>query len=505
MTESFYDACVPVLEAARDRLAMEVPAGAEDPARRLSWGDLLDLAGRLAACLEAREIRAGDRLLMQMPKCPEGAALYLACLQRGVIFVPLNTAYTLDELRYFVDDAAPALLVCAPESVEACAALTPAVAGLGAGAQGDLGAELAGAETLAAAVRRQPSDPAAILYTSGTTGRAKGAVLSHGNLLSNARTLLDAWGWRDDDVLLHALPIFHAHGLFVALNCALLRATPMLFLPRFDAAGVAELLPRCTVMMGVPTFYSRLLEQAELDAAACAGVRLFVSGSAPLTEQTFEAWEARTGQRILERYGMSETLMNTSNPLEGERRAGTVGFALPGIEVRVTGEDGGALPAGEAGSVEVRGPNVFLGYWGMPEQTAREFRDGGWFVTGDLGRLDEAGRLTLVGRAKDLIISGGYNVYPKEVETVLDALPAVRESAVIGVPHDDFGEAVVAVLVPAAEPVEQGELDAALAGRLARYKQPKAVVNLGELPRNTMGKVQKNRLREDYRTLFAAD
>jgi malonyl-CoA/methylmalonyl-CoA synthetase len=350
---------------------------------------------------------------------------------------------------------------------------------------------------------RAASDLAAIVYTSGTTGRSKGAMLTHDNLASNARVLMEAWGWRDDDVLLHALPIFHVHGLFVALHCALLSGTPMIFMPQFDVDEVLAALPRATVMMGVPTFYTRLLERPELDAARCTGVRLFVSGSAPLTEQTFAAWEARTGQRILERYGMSETMMNTSNPLVGERVAGTVGFALPGVEVRIGDEAGRACAAGEVGVIEVRGRNVFAGYWRMPEKTAEEFRPDGFFVTGDLGRMDDTGRVSIVGRAKDLIISGGYNVYPKEVERVLDELPQVVESAVIGVPHADFGEAVVAVLVPRGEAVTEPQIRAALAERLARFKQPKAVVNVAALPRNAMGKVQKNLLRDEYRALFS--
>jgi malonyl-CoA/methylmalonyl-CoA synthetase len=315
--------------------------------------------------------------------------------------------------------------------------------------------------------------------------------------------LLTAWGWRDDDVLLHALPIFHVHGLFVALHCALLSATPMLFLPRFDAAEVARLLPRATVMMGVPTFYTRLLERPELDRSVCSDVRLFVSGSAPLTEQTFPPGKQRTGHRILERYGMSETMMNVSNPLDGERVPATVGFALPGVTVRIADEQGRELPRGEVGVIEVRGPNVFSGYWRLPEKSAEEFRDGGYFITGDLARMDDDGRVSIVGRAKDLIISGGYNVYPKEIERLLDEMPGVRESAVIGVPHPDFGEAVVAVLVADSDCPDGEAVRRALSGRLARFKQPKAVVRLDALPRNAMGKVQKNDLREQYAGLFA--
>ncbi|MDH3640661.1 MAG: AMP-binding protein, partial [Gammaproteobacteria bacterium] len=346
------------------------------------------------------------------------------------------------------------------------------------------------------------ADIAAILYTSGTTGRSKGAMLTQQNLLSNALTLLDYWGWQDDDVLLHALPIFHVHGLFVALHCAFLSGTPVLFLPGFNADAVLASLPHATVMMGVPTFYSRLLEHPEFDAEVCGNMRLFISGSAPLTEQTFRAWEERTGLKILERYGMSETAMITSNPLIGERVAGTVGFALPGIETRIADEAGRALPAEEVGIIEVRGPNVFKGYWQMPDKTAEEFRDDGFFVTGDMGRMDSEGRISIVGRAKDLVISGGYNVYPKEVEKLIDEIPGVVESAVIGVPHPDFGEGVVAVVVPAADEVSEADVGAALDGKLARFKQPKRVMNVAELPRNAMGKVQKNDLRQRFESLF---
>jgi malonyl-CoA/methylmalonyl-CoA synthetase len=327
-------------------------------------------------------------------------------------------------------------------------------------------------------------------------------MLTHDNLASNARVLLDYWGWQDDDVLLHALPIFHVHGLFVALHCALLSGTPMIFLPQFEVRAVMAALPRATVMMGVPTFYTRLLEQGDFGRDTCAGMRLFISGSAPLTEQTFAAWEARTGHRILERYGMSETMMNTSNPLRGERVPGTVGYPLPGVEARIAGPDGESLAPGEVGVIEVRGPNVFAGYWRMPEKTAEEFRDDGYFITGDLGRMDPDGRVSIVGRSKDLVISGGYNVYPKEVERLIDEMPEVVESAVIGVAHPDFGEGVVAVVVPADVDVTEAQVRSVLEGRLARFKHPKVVVNLPELPRNAMGKVQKNALRDRFGDLF---
>jgi malonyl-CoA/methylmalonyl-CoA synthetase len=350
-------------------------------------------------------------------------------------------------------------------------------------------------------------DLAAIVYTSGTTGRSKGAMLSHRNLHSNARVLLAEWGWRDDDVLLHALPIFHVHGLFVAMHCALLSATPMIFMARFDAAAVRAALPRATVMMGVPTFYSRLLDDPGLDREACRGIRLFISGSAPLTEQTFAAFEASTGHRILERYGMSETMMITSNPLLGERVPGTVGFALPEVEVRIAAADGTLLGPDQVGVIEVRGPNVCSGYWRMPDKTAEEFRADGFFITGDLGTMDASGRVAIVGRSKDLVITGGYNVYPKEIERLLDELAGVAESAVIGVPHPDFGEAVVAVLVadPAqSDPPSEAAVRAALEGRLARFKLPKATVYVDALPRNAMSKVQKSALRSRFAHLFDA-
>jgi malonyl-CoA/methylmalonyl-CoA synthetase len=470
------------------------------------YRDLTDWSARMAAVLRAQGVRPGDRVVVQVDKSPHAVALYLGCLRTGAVFVPLNTAYTNAEVGYFLGDCAPALFVCRVADDTERRRIVGAIPLLTLGTAGDgTLAERARATRPDQAIEpRAASDLAAIVYTSGTTGRSKGAMLTHDNLASNARVLIDAWGWRDDDVLLHALPIFHVHGLFVAMHCVLLSGTSMIFLPQFEAEAVLRALDRATVMMGVPTFYTRLLERPELDAARCARVRLFVSGSAPLTEQTFSAWEARTGQRILERYGMSETMMNTSNPLVGERVAGTVGFALPGVEVRIAAENGRVCPPGEVGVIEVRGRNVFAGYWQMPEKTAEEFRPDGFFVTGDLGRMDESGRVTIVGRAKDLIISGGYNVYPKEVERLLDELPEVIESAVVGVPHPDFGEAVVAVVVPRAGEVTEARVRAALADRLARFKQPKAVVNVAALPRNAMGKVQKNQLREAYQGLFGA-
>ena len=423
--------------------------------------------------------------------------MYLATLKVGGVYVPLNTAYTVAELDYFVDDAQPRLFVGA-ELRDGVSSFT-----LDANGGGSL-VEAAGqssADVAPPTATRQDHELAAILYTSGTTGRSKGAMLTHSNLASNARSLSEYWGWRPDDVLLNALPIFHVHGLFIASHCALLNATPMIFHSKFVAEDVLAALPDCTVLMGVPTFYTRLLQQPGLTREQVRKVRVFICGSAPLTEQTFSAWEQATGQRILERYGMSETIINTSNPLVGDRVPGTVGFPLPDQEVRIANTEGVEVPRGEVGTIEVRGSNVFSGYWQQPDKTAEEIRADGFFITGDLGTQDPEGRVAIVGRAKDLVISGGYNVYPKEVERLLDEMPDIVESAVIGVPHADFGEAVVAVLVANTE-LDVAAINAALADQLARFKQPKAVIYVDELPRNTMGKVQKNVLREQHSGLF---
>ena len=466
---------------------------------REDWthGRLVEEVGRAARALDARQVGVGDRVLVQIEKTPEAVALYLACLKTGAVYVPINTAYTKPEVEYFIADCEPALFVAGSDFDAGVPVAT--LDGVGGGT---LLGSVSEDPVAPGSVARADDDLAAIIYTSGTTGRAKGAMLSHANLFSNAETLCQAWGWRDDDVLLHALPIFHVHGLFVALHCAFLNATPVVFHPHFDAEAIIRDLPGSTVMMGVPTFYTRLVRKPAFDAAACAHMRLFISGSAPLIEQAFAAFEERTGFPILERYGMSETLMNTSNPLHGERVAGTVGFALPGVDVRIADPAGRPLPTGEVGSIEVRGPNVFKGYWRMPERTAEEFRGDGFFVTGDLGTMDAEGRVTIVGRDKDLVISGGYNIYPKEVETLIDEIPEVLESAVIGVPHADFGEGVVAVVVTRGQ-VDEERVDAHLQGRLARYKQPKRVIRVDELPRNAMGKVQKNVLRRKYADILA--
>ncbi len=475
----------------------------------LDYADLVRESARAANALVELGVQPGDRVAAQVDKSVAVVALYLASVRAGAVFLPLNVAYTPAEVEYFVADAEPRLLVC---RVAAEAALAPIAANCGArletldadGQGGSWAQAVAGQPDEFATVARAADDLAAILYTSGTTGRSKGAMLSHENLASNARVLAEYWRFGPDDVLLHALPIFHTHGLFTAINTVLHAGASMLFLPRFDAAEVVDLLPRASVMMGVPTFYTRLLDSPGFTAEVARGVRVFISGSAPLLADTHRAFAERTGQAILERYGMTETGMNTSNPYDGERRAGTVGFPLPGVELRVTDPDSGApLPGGEVGMLEVRGPNVFRGYWRLPEKTAEEFRDDGFFVTGDLGMVDERGYVVIVGRGKDLIISGGYNVYPKEIELEIDALDGVLESAVIGAPHPDFGEGVVAVVVPeSGATLDEQALSAQLAGRLARFKQPKRVHIVEALPRNTMGKVQKNVLRERYGESF---
>ena len=466
----------------------------------------LRMVARQAHALRAHGLQPGDRMAAQVAKSPQALAAYGAAIALGATFLPLNPAYTAPEVDYFIGNATPRVFLCDPATLTG---LAPVAARHGATV---LTLDAAGQGTLSDAVGSQPDritpmdrgndDLAAILYTSGTTGRSKGAMLTIGNLLSNAVVLADLWRFTDRDVLLHALPMFHTHGLFVATNISLLTGGSMIFLPGFDAAQVTRLLPKVTAMMGVPTFYTRLLDSPAFTRATTATLRLFVSGSAPLLAETHVAFEARTGHRILERYGMTETGMNASNPYVGERRAGTVGFALPGVGLRLMA-DGAQVPQGGVGVIEVRGPNVFAGYWQMPEKTAEEMREGGWFITGDLGRIDDDGYLHIVGRAKDLIITGGFNVYPVEVEAALDALPGVLESAVIGLPHPDFGEAVFAVLV--ACPGKVLDPDAtigALKGVLARFKQPKSAVVVDALPRNAMGKVQKASLRETYRATF---
>lgn len=467
----------------------------------LTYGAMFSQTGRAARWLQSLGLSKGDRAVVQTHKSPATVILYLACLRAGIVFIPLNTAYQESELAYFIEDAAPSLLVASEGLPGETVAFTGARAILGA----DLShAPWAGIADELAVVTMATRDPAAILYTSGTTGRSKGAVLTHGNLSSNVIVLGAAWRWQDDDVLLHALPIFHVHGLFVALHCALLHASPILFHERFDTAAVLRDLPSATVFMGVPTFYTRLLSANEFGQAICANIRLFVSGSAPLLDATFAEFGARTGHDILERYGMTEALMVTSNPYDGPRIAGSVGPPLPGISVRVVAENGQPAAIGEPGVLEMSGPNMFDGYWRNPEKTAEDHTADGYFISGDIATIDAAGYIRIVGRAKDLIITGGYNVYPKEVEMAIDALEGVLESAVIGVPHPDFGEGIVAVVACAAQSsLEADMITARLSTELAAFKRPKRVVIVDDLPRNAMGKVQKAALRSLYKDSFA--
>ncbi len=474
--------------------------------RIVTYGDLVTLSSQIAHGLVAAGVLVGDRVAVQVEKSPEAILLYLACVRVGAVFLPLNTAYTTAELDYFIGDAAPRLIICDPAKQAAIETIArgATVETLDAKGDGSLMRKSAGHPATFFDAARGPDDLAAILYTSGTTGRSKGAMLSHDNLASNSRALCAIWRFTADDVLLHALPVFHTHGLFVATNVALFSSASILFLSKFDPDVLFRLMPRATTMMGVPTFYSRLLLDQRLTRGSVAHMRLFVSGSAPLLAETHREWNARTGHAILERYGMTETNMNTSNPYEGERLAGTVGFPLPDVMLRVTEpETGQPLATEEVGMIEVKGPNVFKGYWQNPEKTKAEFRGDGFFITGDLGKIDARGYVHIVGRGKDLIITGGYNVYPKEVETEIDAMPGVVESAVIGIPHKDFGEAVTAVVVRH----KQANLDskamlAELEKRLAKFKLPKRLIIVDDLPRNAMGKVQKNVLRETYNDLY---
>ncbi len=459
-----------------DLLASRFPADRSKPAflladgSAISYGELEDDVARTASLLIEYEVEPGDRVALQSEKSVAAVAVYLATLKVGAVFLPLNTAYTEAEVDYFIEDAEPVLFVEDAEALVADARTRPPLA-----------------QTLV----MDDDDLASIIYTSGTTGRSKGAMLSHGNLAANAQALHQIWGFTPDDVLLHALPIFHVHGLFVGLHCAFLSGAPMVWLPKFDEAQVVNGLSKATVMMGVPTFYTRLLANPAFTQDRASHMRLFISGSAPLLESTFAEFEARTGKRILERYGMSEAVIITSNPLDGERIAGSVGYPLPGVDLRIAG--------GETGTIEIKGPSVFAAYWRMPEKTAEEFTADGYFITGDVGRQDPDGRVWISGRAKDLIISGGFNVYPKEIELIFDELPGVGESAVIGVPHPDFGEAVVAVVIGQGD---EADLIAQARTKLAAFKAPKRVFFVDELPRNAMGKVQKNLLRERFAGTF---
>ncbi len=485
------------------RLAIETADG-----QHISYGDLMARAGQMANVLVSRGVKPGDRVAAQTEKSVAGLVLYLAAVRAGAVYLPLNTAYTLNELEYFIGDAEPSLVVCDPSKAEGIGPIAEKVGAkvetLGADGQGSLTQAAAFVTAEFETVERAHDDLAAILYTSGTTGRSKGAMLTHDNLASNSLSLVDYWRFTDKDVLIHALPIYHTHGLFVASNVTLFARAAMIFLPKLDPDLIIKLMARATVMMGVPTFYTRLLQSPALTKESTKHMRLFVSGSAPLLADTHREWFARTGHAVLERYGMTETNMNTSNPYDGDRVPGAVGHALPGVSVRVTDpETGKTLGPDNIGMIEVKGPNVFKGYWRMPEKTKAEFRDDGFFITGDLGKIDASGYVHILGRGKDLVISGGFNVYPKEIESEIDAMPGVIESAVIGVPHADFGEGVTAVLVcDKGAAIDEASVLKALDGRLAKFKMPKRVIVVDELPRNAMGKVQKNILRDTYAKIY---
>lgn len=465
------------------------------------YADLIALSGQYANLLTSSGAKPGDRVAVQVSKTVEAVILYLACLRAGLAYLPLNTAYKTAEISYFLGDSNPAILVCDPKDLSTLESLASEhgvlkIYTLDANGEGSLSIESAAQSTDQTVVERNEDDLAAILYTSGTTGRSKGAMLTHKNLSSNAKSLSKAWAFEADDVLLHALPIFHVHGLFVALHCAFLNANAVLFLSKFDPQAIIDRLPRATVFMGVPTFYIRLLATKEFNKGACRNMRLFTAGSAPLLEDTFTEFTNRTGHVILERYGMSEAGMITSNPYNGKRVAGSVGFPLDN-EVRIADEEGNVVADGEIGILEIKGPNVFKGYWNMPEKTTAEFRDDGYFITGDMTQKGDDGYYRIVGRSKDLIISGGYNVYPKEIESYLDEMPGVLESAVVGTPHPDFGEAVVAFVVgDGTKDINEAAVISFVKDNLANFKVPKQVLILSELPRNTMGKVQKNELRK---------
>ncbi|MDQ6432534.1 malonyl-CoA synthase [Mesorhizobium sp. LHD-90] len=477
--------------------------------RSYTYQEAWDLSAQLANVLGSKGVVIGDRVAVQVDKSPEAIILYLACLRAGAVYLPLNTAYTLAELEYFIGDAKPHVVVCTPDKYDAIEPIASTLGvfstlTLGTRKDGTLAAEAAMASNSYDPVFVEPSDLAAILYTSGTTGRSKGAMLTHANLASNARTLVEYWQFTDRDVLLHALPIFHTHGLFVATNVVLLSSASMCFLSKFDPKLIRHEMQSATVMMGVPTFYSRLLKEEWLNRDSTDHMRLFISGSAPLLADTHRAWTDTTGHHILERYGMTETNMITSNPYDGERVPGSVGLPLPGINVRITEPEGGKpLPANTPGMIEVKGPNVFKGYWRMPEKTQSEFRTDGYFITGDIGYIDDDGYVFISGRSKDLVITGGYNVYPKEVESEIDSIEGVEESAVVGLPHSDFGEAVTAVVIlKDGATLTEAEILSRLDPVLAKYKLPKRVLFEPALPRNTMGKVLKSELRKRHEGLY---
>jgi malonyl-CoA/methylmalonyl-CoA synthetase len=510
-SQNLYASIDAIIRAQPEVLAIELADGA-NAGTQLTYADIDAVSAKLANLLASLNLPPGARIAAQTEKSVEALLLYLAVLRAGYVYLPLNTAYQSSEIEYFVGNAEPSVFVCSPKNFVwtepiAKRANVAHVFTLDDDGSGTLMSAAANHSTTQAIVERSASDLAAILYTSGTTGRSKGAMLSHGNLLSNAKTLVSYWGFTSSDVLIHTLPIFHVHGLFVACHCALLSGAKIIWFSKFDVNGVIAQLPRATVFMAVPTLYVRLLADARLTRDVCAKMRLFIAGSAPLLIETFNAFRDRTGHTILERYGMSETNMLCSNPYraeEDERRGGTVGFPLPGVSVRVSNDNGERCAIDEIGGIEVSGPNVFSGYWRMPEKTKEEFTDDGWFKTGDVGKIDSRGYVTIVGRSKDLIISGGYNVYPAEIEGYINEMSGVAESAVIGVPHPDFGEAAVAVVV--AKPkatIDEQAIIASLKTKIANFKVPKRVFVVSDLPRNAMGKVQKNVLREQHKPLFA--
>ncbi len=498
MTNTLYDALF-APHAANENDFLKLPDGSS-----ITFAEFVAMSGQYAHALRQLDLQIGDRLVVQTAKSARALAIYAACIRAGIIYLPLNTAYTTREVEYFVENSGARVMLCDVARMDALQTALPSTHCVTQNPDGTGTLDRA-ADTLASdfvAVDRSPDDLAAFLYTSGTTGRSKGAMLSHKNLLSNARVLAHAWRFGPTDSLLHALPIFHTHGLFVATNICLLAGASMILLHCFDRDEMIRLMPRATSVMGVPTFYTRLLDDPRFDATLTGHMRLFISGSAPMLADTHKKFTTRTGHKILERYGMTETNMNTSNPYEGDRRPGTVGLPLPGVELKVCDADGQEVPRGTVGTIEVRGDNVFQGYWNMPEKTAAELRSDGFFITGDLGIQQEDGYVTIVGRGKDLIISGGFNIYPKEVEEILDAQPGVIESAVIAVPHPDFGESPVAVLAIGAGAVDLPAIKAALAQQLAAFKCPKHYELRPELPRNTMGKVQKAQLRAEFSELF---
>ena len=511
--ENLFAALRAAFPANLDSVAVETDHGLH-----YSWRDLDRASAMMANLLEGLKLPKGSRIAVQVEKSVEAMMLYLATLRAGYVFLPLNTAYQSTEIEYFIGNAEPAVVVCSGlnfgwVSKIAFKAGTHHVFTLNDDRTGTLLERAAPQKDQHRIAVKSADDLAAILYTSGTTGRSKGAMLTHGNMLSNAQMLKSYWGWKKGDVLIHALPIFHVHGLFVAIHGALINGSKMIWLAKFDPKFVIAKMPEATVFMGVPTLYGRMLSEPSLTKTAARNMRLFIAGSAPLLIETFTEWQQRTGHTILERYGMSETVMLTSNPYaadkrhggQSERRGGTVGFPLPGVKLRVQGDDGKTLPVGEIGSIQVKGPNVFQAYWRMPEKTKEEFTADGFFKTGDVGKIDERGYVVIVGRSKDLIISGGYNVYPAEIEGYINEMPGVAESALVGVAHPDFGEVGVAVVIakPGAK-INADHIIATLKSQLANFKIPKKCFVVPELPRNTMGKVQKNLLREQHKNLFSA-